>query len=170
MIRILVPLDGSHFGEAILATVAKLSESIDAEVELLAVYRPSDAHATRIHAFAPEMAPVAAGNGSRLNVPLPAEMIGTTAESRTQVLARVEAELRQYLQRCAQELPHARVNIRVDFSDDPGEAIIRRARYDRFDLIAMATHGRTGLGNLLAGSVCEQVIRSGVAPVVVLRP
>jgi len=34
----------------------------------------------------------------------------------------------------------------------------------------MATHGRTGISHLLAGSVCESVIRSGVAPVLVLRP
>jgi nucleotide-binding universal stress UspA family protein len=48
--------------------------------------------------------------------------------------------------------------------------IIDRARQEHVDLIAMATHGRTGLMRALAGSVCERVIRSGVAPVVVLRP
>jgi nucleotide-binding universal stress UspA family protein len=37
-------------------------------------------------------------------------------------------------------------------------------------LIAMATHGRSGAGHLFAGSVCEKVIRSGAAPVVVVRP
>jgi hypothetical protein len=37
-------------------------------------------------------------------------------------------------------------------------------------MIAMDTRGRTGLSHLLAGSVCEQVVRGGVAPVMVLRP
>ncbi|HET8648273.1 MAG TPA: universal stress protein, partial [Vicinamibacteria bacterium] len=45
-----------------------------------------------------------------------------------------------------------------------------RARRTHPDLIAMATHGHGGARHLLAGSVCERVIRSGVAPVLVVRP
>ncbi|MCI0435395.1 MAG: universal stress protein, partial [Gemmatimonadetes bacterium] len=89
---------------------------------------------------------------------------------RDQALQRMEAELTAYLQRCASELTGIKTAIAVDIADDPAPAIIDRARMGHADLIAMATHGRSGFSHLLAGSVCERVIRSGVAPVVVLRP
>ena len=94
-------------------------------------------------------------------------------ETRDQMEARLETELRNYLQGRARALRGqraARVSVRTEVSDDPAAAIIRRAREEHVDVIAMATHGRTGLNHLLAGSVCEEVIRSGVAPVLVLRP
>ena len=37
------------------------------------------------------------------------------------------------------------------------------------DLIVMATHGRSGLDRVLSGSVSDQLIRSGVAPVLIVR-
>jgi nucleotide-binding universal stress UspA family protein len=116
------------------------------------------------------MTPVGTTTGTRVAVPLPAEMAAPVAESRTQALAQLEHDLKDYLQQEARELTGVTVETRVEFADDVGEAIVARARATHPDLIAMATHGRTGLGHLLVGSVCEQVIRSGVAPVVVLRP
>lgn len=38
------------------------------------------------------------------------------------------------------------------------------------DLIVMATHGRKGLDRVLSGSVSDQLIRSGAAPVLIVRP
>ena len=37
------------------------------------------------------------------------------------------------------------------------------------DLIVMATHGRSGLDRVLSGSVSDQLIRSGAAPVLIVR-
>jgi nucleotide-binding universal stress UspA family protein len=37
------------------------------------------------------------------------------------------------------------------------------------DLVIMSTHGRTGLSHLLLGSVAEQVVRSAVCPVLMIR-
>lgn len=168
--KILVTLDGSHFSEAILATAAKLAQPLDAEVELMTVSRPDDAHATPARTSPTEMTPVAAASGTRLDVPLPVDLIAPPAESRAQALVRTETALRRYLETCAKELPGVHTTIHVEFADDIADAIIKRARDSEIDLVAMATHGRTGLGHLLAGSVCERVIRSGAAPVVVLRP
>ena len=83
---------------------------------------------------------------------------------------RAEIALRTYLARCAATLPGIETTLTVDFADDPAGVIIERARQVHADLIAMATHGRSGVLHLLAGSVCERVIRSSVAPVIVLRP
>ncbi|MBI3725365.1 universal stress protein [bacterium] len=48
-------------------------------------------------------------------------------------------------------------------------AIQRVARDERSDLVAMATHGRTGLARLVFGSVAEEVLRSCPCPVLLGR-
>jgi len=53
---------------------------------------------------------------------------------------------------------------------DPGEAILQLERELDVDLIVMATHGRSGLGRLLLGSVADRVSHATRTPVVLLRP
>jgi len=53
-----------------------------------------------------------------------------------------------------------------------GEAapeIVAGARECQADLIGMMTHGRTGLGRLVFGSVAEAVLRHAAVPVFVVR-
>jgi nucleotide-binding universal stress UspA family protein len=60
----------------------------------------------------------------------------------------------------------------VDFEEpegDPADTVTRRAQELGADLIAMTTHGRTGLGRLLLGSVAESVIRKAPCPVLLVR-
>ena len=52
---------------------------------------------------------------------------------------------------------------------DPGDEILRLSEALRCDLIVMGTHGRTGLGRLLTGSVAEEVLRKAVCPVLVVK-
>lgn len=49
-------------------------------------------------------------------------------------------------------------------------AIIEAARVYKADLIVMSTHGRSGLGRLVFGSVAESVLRGSTAPILLLRP
>lgn len=51
----------------------------------------------------------------------------------------------------------------------PFEEIGKAAREEQADLIVMGTHGRTGLGRLLLGSVAERVIRTAPCPVLTVR-
>jgi nucleotide-binding universal stress UspA family protein len=53
---------------------------------------------------------------------------------------------------------------------DPAEEIADLARCVNADIVAMATHGQTGLRRLLMGSVAEQVIANLTIPVLLLRP
>jgi nucleotide-binding universal stress UspA family protein len=53
---------------------------------------------------------------------------------------------------------------------DPVTAILRQASPDRADILAMATHGRSGLRRLLMGSVAEEVVRRASIPLIVCRP
>lgn len=49
-------------------------------------------------------------------------------------------------------------------------AILEKARVLPADLIVMGSHGRTGLGRVLIGSVAERVVRSAPCPVMVVPP
>ena len=49
------------------------------------------------------------------------------------------------------------------------DEILRAAEELRSDLIVMGTHGRTGLGRLLMGSVAEAVPRRALCPVLTIR-
>ncbi len=51
----------------------------------------------------------------------------------------------------------------------PAAAIVRVAAEERADLIAIATHGRGGLGKLMLGSVADKVLRSATTPVLMIR-
>jgi nucleotide-binding universal stress UspA family protein len=52
---------------------------------------------------------------------------------------------------------------------DPVAQILRVAREMNCDLIVMGTHGRTGLGRLVMGSVAEQVVRKAPCPVLTVK-
>jgi len=52
----------------------------------------------------------------------------------------------------------------------PVEAIVEAARYRDADLIVMSSHGRTGLGRLVLGSVAESVLRATRTPILLIRP
>jgi universal stress protein A len=49
------------------------------------------------------------------------------------------------------------------------DEILRRAEELGADLIVMGTHGRTGLGRLLMGSVAGEVVRNARCPVVTVK-
>jgi nucleotide-binding universal stress UspA family protein len=52
---------------------------------------------------------------------------------------------------------------------EAGEEILREAEASRCDLIALGTHGRTGLDRLLMGSVAEAVLRRAGCPVLIVK-
>jgi quercetin dioxygenase-like cupin family protein len=52
---------------------------------------------------------------------------------------------------------------------DPAEEILRLAGVLPCDLVAMGTHGKTGLARFLTGSVAEEVLRKAECPVLVVK-
>jgi nucleotide-binding universal stress UspA family protein len=64
----------------------------------------------------------------------------------------------------------AGVNWEVLHRDDAADAIVDYARGVPASLIAMATHGRTGLARLALGSVTVAVVHDAPCPVLVVRP
>jgi nucleotide-binding universal stress UspA family protein len=52
----------------------------------------------------------------------------------------------------------------------PAAGILAAAHENGADIIVMATHGRTGLGRAILGSVALDVVREGNWPVLLVRP
>jgi Ala-tRNA(Pro) deacylase len=151
--RIVVPLDGSPLAETILPHVRRLAADSSLEVLLLAV------------------APL----------PPPTQMAGRLrerAEQREepgvyldQIVADEEHELGRYLTEQARQLTTGGVSVRTRVCvGDPAPEIVRCAREEQADAVAMSTHGRTGLDRLLHGSVAEAVLRTASLPVLLFRP
>jgi nucleotide-binding universal stress UspA family protein len=51
----------------------------------------------------------------------------------------------------------------------PAAAIVEAAAAQKADLIVMSTHGRSGLGRLVLGSVAESVLRGTTVPILIVR-
>jgi len=55
-------------------------------------------------------------------------------------------------------------------SGDPAAAVAELARHENADLIVMSSHGRSGFGRLLMGSIAEGVMRAAPCPVLIVKP
>lgn len=138
--QVLVPLDGSELSGAILPVVERLAGPFEFVIHLL-------------HAMEP--LPAAAGAAARVE----------------EIHALRQREAEGYLDKVAgaiepEGLPVHRA-IRVG---PPVQVIQQYAQEEAIDLIAMTTHGRTGLGRLLFGSVAEEVMRAVTIPLVLWKP
>ena len=63
---------------------------------------------------------------------------------------------------------HEGLKIAIRFGN-PGHEIARYAKQVDAGLVALSSHGRTGLSHLLIGSVAERVVRLAHCPVLVLK-
>jgi nucleotide-binding universal stress UspA family protein len=64
------------------------------------------------------------------------------------------------------------LNVRVErelVEGDPALEIVRKAKEMECDAIVMGTHGRTGLGRMLMGSVAENVLRTAPCMVITIK-
>ncbi len=80
--------------------------------------------------------------------------------------AQLTAELRAIA--CELEAEGYAVSTEVRFGE-PADEIVEAANSLHVDLVAMATHGRTGLSRLVLGSVAEAVLRRLTLPVLLVR-
>jgi nucleotide-binding universal stress UspA family protein len=82
----------------------------------------------------------------------------------------MDTEAKRYLSVVASELRTQGTKVQevIRFGDE-ASGILEAARQHSATLIAMATHGRTGLAHFVFGSVTEQVLRESEIPVLVLR-
>jgi nucleotide-binding universal stress UspA family protein len=163
--KALVPLDGSENSHRIFLTVRRLLAMQPAiEVHLVTVHDP---HATRGRTdHAVSEAPAQVIGRMSVSAPMP-----RLVESHGEAMERRSIESRAELSDLARnEIPAASFVTHVAWSEHTAEAINELAEQIDADVIVMATHGRSGLSHLLAGSVTEGVIRQARRPVLVQGP
>jgi nucleotide-binding universal stress UspA family protein len=80
----------------------------------------------------------------------------------------VRKELQEELDRLRPPDPALRVE-RLLKEGDPVRAILHTAEEVHADLIVLGTHGRTGVGRLLMGSIAEAVLRKAPCPVLTVK-
>jgi nucleotide-binding universal stress UspA family protein len=87
----------------------------------------------------------------------------------TLVHRRDDAE--SYLQGVARRYMDAGAKVRIRVLEgSPAGAILDAAKREKASMIAMTTHGRTGIMRWLMGSVADQIIRSSEVPLLLVRP
>jgi nucleotide-binding universal stress UspA family protein len=153
--RVLVTLDGSKLAEAALEELFRVVDD-NTHIHLLSV-----ATAERIAD--------AASMRSILSQPMvaSAEMWPPihTAVDPIDIDAR-----RAYLQKICEWLEQADYQVTYEVrTGDVVETVLSTAR-SGFDLLIMATHGRTGIGKVMLGSVTEGVLHRAPCPVLVIPP
>jgi nucleotide-binding universal stress UspA family protein len=143
LVRVLVPVDGSKESESILRYVTYMATELDLEVTLF-------------HAWIRESE----------DIPLTTEGV----EQLKQVRKRREG----YIKRTETRLKRKGVNVNSVFKEvltgGAAEEIIKLAEEGDFSMVAMSTHGRSGVGRWIFGSNAEKVLEEGSTPVLLVRP
>jgi nucleotide-binding universal stress UspA family protein len=118
-----------------------------------------------------EGAGLARDAGARLILIRAVEAAGLLGADRIDVQAQLVREAEAYLAVAAaraRALGASKVMTSVWYGAAPW-AIGEAARVEHASLIVMTTHGRSGLGRLVLGSVAEALLRSTTAPILLLR-
>ena len=140
--RILVPLDGSQMAEQVLPTATTVAQALDAELILFQV--------PIVHVYG--------------------WMTGEWFLPVQGVLAMAEQDAEAYLSDVAGRLKGQAVRVTTATGiGSVAECIIQYAEANHIDLIAMCTHGRTGLARWTLGSVADRVLRASSTPILLVR-
>ena len=139
--KILVPLDGSKTAENVLPFTRCFARSLQIPVELMAVVDMRELARN-----------VSAAEGLFLD---------TLIDDETR-------SYDNYLKEVAKNFPVGAVQRTVS-KGKAADVIIESAAAEKQTLIAMATHGRSGLNRFLLGSVAEKVLRGASNPLLLVR-
>lgn len=165
MNTILVPLDGSDFSAQILPAIKKYFAPGANALVLYTVGTRSDGHIGLPSRPASADIPVPVYE-SQQDIELARHPIYESQEFDSRASA-----LQDLLEAKAGGLRGEgyTVTVESDFGN-PAESIIERAGLGTVDMVAMTTHGRSGITRLIFGSVAEQVVRNVAVPVFLVRP
>jgi nucleotide-binding universal stress UspA family protein len=140
---IVVPLDGSKRAEAILPHVVEMGKCMNSQILLLQVIEPV-LLPYEVHGYVPEM------DARR------------TEEERTTAEDYLEDIARQFRQSGLTAFVRVEVGQVV-------ETILEVCKIEGGQLIALASHGRTGLSRAFYGSIADGLLNRCTCPMLVVR-
>ena len=139
---ILVPLDGSKCAEAILSHVEAMAKGFDAELVLMTAVEHAPPSVTR--------------SGAQLE---------------KEYVEKEQSESKAYLDQQKKKLENKGIKVKVALLHGRAvSAIIEAAQQIDADLIAMGSHGRSGLTQAFYGSVAAGVLNRVDRPLLLVRP
>jgi len=146
--RILVPLDGSKVGEAALPVIegliSRLSPETKVEVTLFRAVPPTHW--------------IAAGE------------IGAPVRYTEEELQIIRRTVTDYLDKAGEGLRGRGAIVKTMVAaGNPAEEIIKATDEIKADMVAMSTHGRSGISRWAFGSVAAKVLRGANVPVLTVR-
>jgi nucleotide-binding universal stress UspA family protein len=163
--KVLVPLDGSALSRQVVGHVQRLFRPADSELIILRVTEPPEG------LLANPARPVSMAWQEPLYESLYDLKLSKHPTYASQVWENVRATAESELLPDIRELKEAGYAVSVVIqSGDPARTIVDVAERWAVDVVAMATHGRTGLSRLVLGSVAEAVLRELTAPLILVRP
>lgn len=145
--RLIIPLDGSKMAETALPAASAVARAFEAEVLLMWVV-PTVATASGERAAAMKLMPTAA-----------AALLDTEAAQAATYLDGVRSRLRG---------EGVVASVAVE-RGEPVRVLLDSVAKRTIDLIVMATHGRSGVGAVWAGSVASRVLSHSTRPILLVR-
>jgi len=145
--RALVPLDGSKESEAVIPYIEELAASLNAEVTLLQVLTPG------------YFANYSGGGGYQYIY---------FQENQIRLDEKFAGD---YLDKIGTRLKRKGITVRSQVRlGNAAEEIIKLAADVQVDVVAMSTHGRSGIGRWILGSVADKILNEGGTPLLLVRP
>ena len=146
--KILVPLDGSQFAEAIVPHVEDLVKGMGNEVILIRVIEPVQI---------PDVVRYTAGFDEQ--------------KYEKEFTSKAEREAKRYLSKKESALRNKGVKVSsTSLLGMPAQTILQYAEDNSVSLIALSTHGFSGITRWAYGSVASKIIESSSKPVLLVRP
>lgn len=147
--RILVPLDGSKVGEAALPYVDELISKLSPEMKVeIIVFQVV----------------------SSMTYYVDAGEVGTQIPYTEKEMDQIKKRALDYLAKASEGLTSRGVSVQFRVAvGNAAEEIIKAADELDVDLVAMSTHGRSGLSRWAFGSITDRVLRGGNKPILVAR-
>ena len=168
--KILIPLDGSKFSEAIIDPAGNLAANSGAEVHLISVVKVSNVHSSW-YELPGTNAPHSEGPAHVLDLgDIPASVDGRVAESQVAAEEGMVQQATDYLNHIAHQFFPDNRHTKAILGDDPVKEIRGYAQREGVDVVALATHGRTGIRQMVMGSVANDLLRSGEFSLFLVRP
>ncbi len=142
--KILIPLDGSEDGEGALPYIQELTKKLESEITLLQVVAPGQ----HVHTI-----------GGLDYVLFPEHE-----------LEHLKAEATQYLEKVSRKLTDTKATVRSEVKiGHAAQEIIKFADETNTRLVAISTHGRSGVRRWISGSVAYKVLQAGHTSVLQVR-
>lgn len=163
--KVLVPVDGTDFSYRIFPVIADLLDGASTEIVLLRVEEPVSGHIG-----APPRVMAAdnsfVGYESAADYETAAHPIYASQEQDS-----AHADFRASTQGPAELLEKAGFEVTYELRfGEPREKIVDYVNLNSVDMVAMATHWRTGFDKLIHGNTLTRILPEISVPILVLRP